>query len=109
MPQAFGKNVIGFVSKTKLEESFAESLDEAIRIKIRNKIIEGINSKNILYIQAAHEYCMLMLKDGSHKLVRDSINFQVYNWKYRTSYEYGDSLSTFNNGSGFIVGYLIWK
>lgn len=73
MPQAFGKNVIGFVSKSKLEERFAESLEEAIRIKSRNKIIEGINSKNILYIQAAQEYCMLMLKDGSHKLVRDSI------------------------------------
>jgi len=39
-----------------------------------------------------------------------SSSFDSYNWQYRTySYITKSSLSDFNNGSGFIVGYIVWN
>lgn len=73
MPLAFGRNVIGFVNKGKLEECLVRNMEEAMRLKGRNVVIGDIDSVNILYIQAAHEYCMVALKDGQSRLVRSSI------------------------------------
>lgn len=36
-------------------------------------------------------------------------SFNAYNWKYDTAYINRSSLDSFNDGSGFIVGYIVWK
>lgn len=38
-----------------------------------------------------------------------SSSFYSYNWRYSSKSVFDKSLATFNDGSGFIVGYLIWK
>lgn len=34
--------------------------------------------------------------------------YKGYNWKYDVKPLYRESLKAFNNGSGFIVGYIVW-
>lgn len=73
MPEAFGKNVIGFTTKNLLDNQLKKILEKTIKIASQNIIIEGIDSKYITYIQADNVYCMVHLKDGTHKLVRSGI------------------------------------
>lgn len=50
--------------------------------------------------------------DGLHTFFvnKSSKNcFYGYNWRYKNSSEKKTSLSSFNDGSGFIVGYIVWK
>lgn len=52
------------------------------------------------------------IKDGLHTFYISKTNstaFYGYNWKYDTSWAKRTSLDSFNNGSGFIVGYIVWK
>lgn len=76
-----------------------KDLEMAAGVKGKCYIIMSRWNKN-MYKTGLHTFFVLRL--GNQK-------FQSYNWKGNTDFELGDSLSTFNNGSGFIVGYLIWK
>lgn len=39
----------------------------------------------------------------------NSTSYNGYNWEYSTSYKNKTSLDSFNNGSAFLVGYIVWK
>lgn len=70
MSQAFGMNVIGFVTKKYLESQLPIMLDTAIKRVMNTVSIEGIDSRNICYIEAEHVYNILHLSDGSEISVR---------------------------------------
>lgn len=73
MPQAFGKNVIGFVRKTCIEEQLHPLLQAAVQIIGKNVIVDGYNSKDILYIQSQQNYCNFFLANDQTYLSRNSI------------------------------------
>lgn len=73
MPDAFGKNVIGFTTKSLLEKQLGKILEKTIKIASQNILIEGIDSKYITYIQADNVYCVVYLKDGTRQLIRSGI------------------------------------
>lgn len=70
MSQAFGVNVIGFVTKKHLESQLPVMLDTAMRRVMNSVRIDGIDSRNICYIQAEHIYNILHLADGNEVSVR---------------------------------------
>ena len=70
MSQAFGVNVIGFVTKKYLESQLPVMLDTAIKRVMNTVAIDGVDSRNICYIQAEHVYNILHLADGSEISVR---------------------------------------
>lgn len=70
MSQAFGVNVIGFVTKKYLESQLPVMLDTAIKRVMNSVSIDGIDSRNICYIEAEHIYNILHLADGSEVSVR---------------------------------------
>lgn len=72
MSQAFGVNVMGFVTKKYLDSQLPVMLDNAIKRVINTVNIDGIDSRNICYIQAEHVYNILHLKDNSEMSVRRS-------------------------------------
>ncbi|MBD5134984.1 MAG: hypothetical protein HDT39_03340 [Lachnospiraceae bacterium] len=52
------------------------------------------------------------MTDGLHtfyiyKVSKDS--YRSYNWEGQSHVEEKNKLDDFNNGSGFIVGYIAWK
>ena len=61
MSQAFGVNVMGFVTKKYLDSQLPVMLDNAIKRVINTVNIDGIDSRNICYIQAEHVYNILHL------------------------------------------------
>lgn len=72
--QAFGKNVIGFIKKTNLANQLEMFLESAIKIINRNVIIEGINSKDILFIKSEQVYCYVYIHNSEqYRLIRGSI------------------------------------
>lgn len=103
MPDAFGKNVIGFTTKALLEKQLGKILEKTIKIASQNIIIEGIDSKYITYIQADNVYCIVHLADGTHQLVRNGIGniakqiegsglFKI-NKSYIINFEYLDKIN----------------
>ena len=70
MSQAFGVNVIGFVTKKYLESQLPVMLDTAMKRVMNTVTIDGVDSRNICYIQAEHVYNILHLADGSEISVR---------------------------------------
>ena len=72
--QAFGKNVIGFVNKANMVSQLGTFLESAIKIKSRNVIIDGINSKDILFIKSEQVYCYVYFNNSEqYRLIRNSI------------------------------------
>jgi DNA-binding LytR/AlgR family response regulator len=72
MSQAFGVNVIGFVTKRYLENQLPVMLDTAIKKVMRTVSVEGIDSREICYIEAENVYNILHLADGREISVRIS-------------------------------------
>lgn len=72
MNQAFGVNVMGFVTKKYLDSQLPVMLDNAIKRVMNTVNIDGIDSRDICYIQAEHVYNILHLEDGSKMSVRRS-------------------------------------
>lgn len=70
---AFGINVFGFAMKKMLKTQLPIILKSAISMLNQHIIIEGIDSRNIIYIKAERIYCNLFLADDSNKLIRDSL------------------------------------
>lgn len=70
MSQAFGVNVIGFVTRCYLKSQLPVILDSAIKRVMNTVNIDGIDSRKICYIEAEHVYNILHLKDGSEMSVR---------------------------------------
>ena len=70
MSQAFGVNVIGFVTRCYLKSQLPIILDSAIKRVMNTVNIDGIDSRKICYIEAEHVYNILHLKDGSEMSVR---------------------------------------
>lgn len=60
--EAFGRNVIGFLNKTNLENDLEICMDKAVRIVKKKVVICGYNSKNIVYITHAGDYCIIKVK-----------------------------------------------
>ena len=73
MAQAFGVNVIGFVTKKYIEDQLPVVLERALKIVRGTVLIEGIDSRNIEYIKSEHIYCNLYLTDGQEFLLRESM------------------------------------
>ena len=67
MAQAFGVNVIGFVTKKYIEDQLPVVLERALKIVRGTVLIEGIDSRNIEYIKSEH------LTDGQEFLLRESM------------------------------------
>lgn len=70
MSQAFGVNVIGFVTRCYLKSQLPVILDSAIKRVMNTVNIDGIDSRKICYIEAEHVYNILHLKDGSETSIR---------------------------------------
>lgn len=70
MSQAFGVNVIGFVTKCYLKSQLPVMLNSAIKRVMNTVNIDGIDSRKICYIEAEHVYNILHLEDGSEMSVR---------------------------------------
>lgn len=70
MSQAFGVNVIGFVTKCYLKSQLPVILNSAIKRVMNTVNIDGIDSRKICYIEAEHVYNILHLKDGSEMSIR---------------------------------------
>lgn len=84
------------VSYTKYT-SFAE-LKKAVKGKTKCKII--MSRWNTKKTTGLHTF--FIKKTGTN-------SFRGYNWKGISGYSQQNSLNNFNNGSGFIVGYIVWK
>ena len=72
MIQAFGVNVIGFVTKKYLDKQLPVMLDTAIKKVMNTVTVDGYDSRNICYIEAEHVYNILHLADGDEVSVRIS-------------------------------------
>lgn len=72
MVQAFGVNVIGFVTKKYLEEQLPVMLDVAIKKVMRTVSVDGVDSRSICYIEAEHVYNILHTADEQEISVRIS-------------------------------------
>ena len=85
MRYAFDINVLGFVEKSDLDVYMPGMLERADEILNKNTIIENnINSDDVLYIKSEHNYCRLIISDGSTHLVRKSMK------------KYEEELSSYN-------------
>ena len=74
MPEAFGKNVVGFVEKRKLRNKLEIYLNQVIDMIDCDIIIEGkYHSKDIMMIHSEREYCCLHFKNGKTILIRSSL------------------------------------
>jgi len=74
MPEAFGMNVIGFVSKEWLSVRLTRYLKLAITLHGRDILIEKTyHSKDVTKIHSEREYCNLHFKDGTTALIRSSL------------------------------------
>lgn len=74
MPEAFGKNVVGFVEKRKLNRKLEPYLNQVINMMDCDIIIEGkYHSKDIVMIHSEREYCCLHFKNGKTILIRSSL------------------------------------
>lgn len=73
MHEAFGKNVIGFIEKSNMEEELGECLNKAMDVVLKNVYMDGKNCKDILYIKAEDVYCRVFMKDGTSFLKRISL------------------------------------
>lgn len=72
MYQAFGINVIGFVTKKYLKDQLPVMLDTAIKKVMSTVLVDGVDSRKICYIQAEHVYNILHMADGEEISVRIS-------------------------------------
>ena len=61
MSQAFGVNVIGFVTKCYLKSQLPVILNSAIKRVMNTVNIDGIDSRKICYIEAEHVYNILQM------------------------------------------------
>lgn len=74
MIDAFGVNVIGFVTKKYLNNQLPEMLDIAIKKVMNTVLIDGVDSRDICYIQAEHVYNILHTVNEEEISVRISSN-----------------------------------
>ena len=70
MGEAFGINVIGFVTKKHLHTQLPVMLSAAIKMAAGSVLVDGIDSRNIMYIRSEHIYSFLHLTDGREHIVR---------------------------------------
>ncbi len=72
---AFGINVHGFVTKTKMKEQLPKEIKSAILIMNDYITLDhGVRSKDIMYIEAQHVYCNMVLKNGECKVTRKTLD-----------------------------------
>lgn len=72
---AYGVNVYGFVKKEQMEIQLPEALAGALRLICQYVLLEGgIDSRDIVYVEAENIYCNVHLADGSKHLIRSSLN-----------------------------------
>lgn len=72
MSQAFGVNVMGFVTKSYLDNQLQVMLDGAMKRVMNTVSIEGVDSRKVCYIQAEHIYNILHLENETEVSVRCS-------------------------------------
>lgn len=72
MSQAFGVNVMGFVTKSYLDNQLQVMLDDAMKRVMNTVSIEGVDSRKVCYIQAEHIYNILHLENETEVSVRCS-------------------------------------
>lgn len=72
MSQAFGVNVMGFVTKSYLDNQLQVMLDDAMKRVMNTVRIEGVDSRKVCYIQAEHVYNILHLENETEVSVRCS-------------------------------------
>lgn len=72
MSQAFGVNVMGFVTKSYLDNQLPVMLESAIKRVLNTVNIEGVDSRKVCYIQAEHVYNILHLENDTEMSVRCS-------------------------------------
>lgn len=72
MSQAFGVNVMGFVTKSYLDNQLPVMLESAIKRVMNTVNIEGVDSRKVCYIEAEHIYNILHLENDTEMSVRCS-------------------------------------
>ena len=72
MSQAFGVNVMGFVTKSYLDSQLPVMLESAIKRVMNTVNIEGVDSRKVCYIEAEHIYNILHLENDTEMSVRCS-------------------------------------
>lgn len=102
MSEAFGVNVLGFILKHNITEQLPSMLDTAIKRVMQNIYIEGVDSRDIRYIEADHMYNVLHTTDGGQISVRMSsieledklsgIGFSRVHRTYIVNFEYVDRI-----------------
>ena len=70
--QAFGVNVMGFVTKSYLDSQLPVMLESAIKRVMNTVNIEGVDSRKVCYIEAEHIYNILHLENDTEMSVRCS-------------------------------------
>lgn len=75
MREAFGKQVHGFVDKTELADELPLMLKQIFREYNQYVLIqEKYRSRDIRYIEAAHDFCKLYLCDGTEAMIKERIS-----------------------------------
>lgn len=74
MPEAFGRNVIGFCVKEQIGQRLQKYLKLAVSLMERDKLIDGkYHSQDVLLIHSEREYCSLCRENGADVLIRSSL------------------------------------
>lgn len=74
MQEAFGIHVLGFVRKRHMEVQLGTMLESALQMVGHFVMVEGIDSRDILYIRSEHVYSSLRLKNGQKLLLREGLH-----------------------------------
>lgn len=72
---SFGLNVLGFIDKSEVKEKLSAYLLKAIEIKAGDSfVVEGLNMRNVKYVQSDGAYVRLFSDDSREALHRVSMN-----------------------------------
>lgn len=75
MPLAFGIHVYGFVDKCVMQEKLGSVVSEVLKTIEQYVVLEeGIDSRDIIYINSEDNYCRVNLRKGKSILLRGSLN-----------------------------------
>lgn len=72
--EAFGIYVIGFVNKSEMEIQLTAMLTLALQMKQFVMLEGNIDSRDILYIEADHGYCHIIMRNKKKILLHKSLN-----------------------------------
>ena len=111
---SFGLNVLGFIDKSEVKEKLASYLLKAVELKSEdNFVIEGLNMRNVKYVQSDGAYVRIFADDSREVLHRVSMNemettlaeydFCRAHRRYIINFRYVDKIISVGHGKKYVV------